>query len=64
MFVNKNWPNDLHVGCLKLTNFASICEVEFNLTKELNTEFVDVVECDFFSISMTLCEFVFKCVGV
>jgi hypothetical protein len=49
MFVNKNWPNDLRVGCLKLTNLTSICEVEFDLTKKLDTEFVDVVECEFFS---------------
>ncbi len=49
MFVNENWPNDLCVGCLKLTNLASICEVQFNLTKELDTEFVDVIECETFS---------------
>jgi hypothetical protein len=49
MFVNKNWPNDLCVGCLKLTNLASICEVECNLTKELDTKFVDVIECETFS---------------
>jgi hypothetical protein len=49
MFVNKNCPNDLRVGCLKLTNLASICELEFNLTKELDTEFVDVIKCELFS---------------
>jgi hypothetical protein len=49
MFVKKNWPNDLCVGSLKLTNLASICEVEFDLTKELDTKFVDVLECEFFS---------------
>lgn len=63
MFVNKNWPNDLCVGCLKLTNLASICEVEFNLTKELDTEFVDV-NVKLFPITMTLFEFVFKYVSV
>jgi len=44
IFVHKNWPSDLHVGCLKPSNLADFCEVEFNLTYELDVEFVDEVK--------------------
>ncbi len=44
IFVNKNWSFDLHVGCLKLFDLATICEAKSNLTNELDVEFVDEVE--------------------
>jgi hypothetical protein len=44
IFVHKNWPFDLHVGCLKPSDLATICEAKSDLTKELDVEFVDEVE--------------------
>jgi hypothetical protein len=44
IFVNKNWSSDLHVGCLKLFDLATICEVKSDLTNKLDVEFVDEME--------------------
>ncbi len=44
IFVNKNQSFDLHVGCLKLFDLATICEAESNLTNELDVEFMDEVK--------------------
>jgi len=44
IFVHKNWPFNLRVGCLKPSNLAIICETKSDLTKELDVEFVDEVE--------------------
>jgi hypothetical protein len=46
IFAHKNWPFDLHVGCLKPFDLATICEVEFDLTNKLDAKFVDEVECE------------------
>ncbi len=47
IFINK-WQSNPHVGCLKFFDFAFACEVELNLTKELDVEFEHEVECKFF----------------
>ncbi len=46
IFVHKNWPSNPHVGCLKPSNLATICEAEFDLTNELDVEFMDEMECE------------------
>lgn len=45
IFVNKVWPFDPHIRCLKTFNFASVCEVEFIWIKNLHVKFEDEVEC-------------------
>jgi len=47
--VNKNWPASPCASCLKPIDLAYICEVESNLTKELDVGFGDEVECEEFS---------------
>jgi hypothetical protein len=44
IFVHKNWPSNLHVGCLKPFELTISFEVEFGLTNELDAKFVDEVE--------------------
>ncbi len=44
IFVHKNWPFNPCAGCLKPSNLAIVCEVEFDLTNELDVEFVDEME--------------------
>jgi hypothetical protein len=48
IFIDKNWQSNPHVGYPKFSNFAFACEVELNLTKELDVEFEPKVECKFF----------------
>ncbi len=48
IFVNNNWSTNLCVGCSKLVNLAFICEIKYDLIKELNVEFVNKVERDEF----------------
>jgi len=43
-FVHKNWPSNIHVGCLKPFELTISFEVEFDLTNELDAKFVDEVE--------------------
>jgi hypothetical protein len=33
IFVNKNWPFDLRIGCFKPFNLANACELELTLIK-------------------------------
>jgi hypothetical protein len=47
--MNKNWPTNPCVGCLKPIDLAYISEVESNLTKESDVGFGDEVECEEFS---------------
>jgi len=49
IFVNKNWPSNLWIGCLKPTNFAFACEVESKLMVELDAKFKNEVEGEDFS---------------
>lgn len=44
IFVNKNWSFDPHVGCLKLSNIAVVCDAKSNLIDELEAKFMDEVE--------------------
>ncbi len=46
IFVHKNWPFDLRVGCLKSFDLTIVCEAKFDFTKKLDAEFVDEVECE------------------
>ncbi len=46
IFVHKNWPFDLHVGCLKPFDLATIYEAKSDLIDELDVEVVDEVECE------------------
>jgi hypothetical protein len=46
--VNNNWLINPCVGCLKLANLASICEIKYDLIEELDVEFVNKVECEEF----------------
>jgi alkyl hydroperoxide reductase subunit AhpC len=43
ILINKNWPSNLHLGCLKPFDFTSVCEVELYLIGELNTKFKEEV---------------------
>jgi hypothetical protein len=38
IFVNKKWPFNPCIGCLKPTNFACAHEIEFNLMAKLEFE--------------------------
>jgi hypothetical protein len=38
IFVNKNWPSNPCIGCLKPTNLAFTCEVEYGLMTKLEVE--------------------------
>jgi hypothetical protein len=49
IFVNKNWPSNLWIGCLKSTIFAFACEVESKLMVELKAKFENEVESEDFS---------------
>jgi hypothetical protein len=44
IFVNKNWPSNPWIGCLKPINLAFTCEVEYGLMIKLKVEFEDEVE--------------------
>jgi hypothetical protein len=44
IFVNKNWPSNPWIGCLKPTNFATTLEVEFELISKLKVEFEKQVD--------------------
>jgi len=44
IFVHKNWPSNPHIGCLKPFDLTIICEVEYDLTNELDVKFVDEME--------------------
>lgn len=46
--MNNNWLINPCVGCLKLANLASICEIKYDLIEELDVEFVNKVECEEF----------------
>ncbi len=49
IFINKNWPSNLRIGCVKPIDLASICELELDLTIELEAKFyVDAVDHDDF----------------
>ncbi len=48
--MDKSWPFDHHVDCLKHPNLAFICEEKSNLIEELNVEFMnELVKCKEFS---------------
>jgi hypothetical protein len=53
IFMNKNWPFDLWIGCVKSTNLAYACEVESDLITELEVEFHDdeIDHKDFFDLN-------------
>ncbi len=36
IFVNKNWPNDLRIGCKSLSNLVDFIESDLNSRKELD----------------------------
>jgi len=36
IFVNKNWPNDVKVGCKAPSNLVELIDSETNLEDELN----------------------------
>jgi hypothetical protein len=44
IFVHENWPFDPHVGCLKPSNLAIVCEIKFDLTNELDVEWMVEME--------------------
>jgi hypothetical protein len=44
IFVHKNWPSNPHVDYLKPSDLTIICVAKFDLTNELDVEFVDVME--------------------
>jgi len=44
IFVHKNWPSNLHVGCIKQFDLTINFEIKFDLTNELDTKFMDEVE--------------------
>jgi len=44
IFVNKNWPSDPLIGCLKPINLAFTCEVEYGLMTKLEVKLKDEVE--------------------
>jgi len=49
IFMNKKWPSNLQIGCVKPIDLASTCELELNLTTELEAKFhADVVDHDDF----------------
>jgi hypothetical protein len=43
IFINKNWPFDLWISCVKSTNLTFTCELELNLMVELEAKFHDDV---------------------
>jgi hypothetical protein len=45
IFVNKNWPNDLRIGCKSPCSFVDFIETNANLKEELE-EFERVLERD------------------
>jgi hypothetical protein len=45
IFVNKNWPNDLRIGCKSPCSFVDFIETNANLKEELK-EFEGVFEKD------------------
>jgi hypothetical protein len=38
IFVNKKWPFNPCIGCLKPINFVCACEIKFNLMAKLEFE--------------------------
>jgi hypothetical protein len=53
-FVHKNWPLNPWTSCLKPIDFASKCEVEYNLIAKLEIEFQDEVDHeDFLNLNFT-----------
>jgi hypothetical protein len=44
IFINKNWPFNPWIGCLKLTNIAFPCKVEFDLMAKLEAKFEEQVD--------------------
>lgn len=52
IFINKNWPFDLWIGCVKSIDLASACEMESDLIVELEVEFHDdkIDHNDFFDL--------------
>jgi len=49
IFINKKWPSNLWIGCLKPIDLASICELELDLTTNLEVKFpADAVDHDDF----------------
>jgi hypothetical protein len=47
IFVNKNWPSNPLIGCLKPINLAFTCEVEYGLMTKLEVKFKDEVEGEY-----------------
>jgi len=52
IFINKNWPFDLWIDCVKSIDLASACEMESDLILELEVEFHDdkIDHNDFFDL--------------
>jgi hypothetical protein len=49
IFINKKWPSNLRIGCVKPIDLASTCEFELDLITKLEVEFhVDAVDHDDF----------------
>jgi hypothetical protein len=46
--LNKNWPFNPQISCMKPINFASTCEMVLDLTTELEATFQDEVDCEDF----------------
>jgi hypothetical protein len=44
LFLCNKWLTNPCVGCWKLANLASICEIKYDLIEELDVEFVNKVE--------------------
>jgi hypothetical protein len=48
MFINKNEPLDLYIGCCKHFDLASPCEVKFDLIEKLEAKFDDGMDYEEF----------------
>jgi hypothetical protein len=59
IFVNKNWPFDLQISCVKPTDLAFACKLESNLRMEFKVEFHDdeVDHDDFLNLNEVLKSF-------
>jgi hypothetical protein len=44
IFINRNWPSNPWIGCLKLSNIASTCELEFDLMVKREAKFEKQVD--------------------
>jgi hypothetical protein len=44
IFVHKQWPSNLRIGCLKHIDVAFTCEAKFDLMAKLELEFEDQVD--------------------